>query len=336
LYPFDTHAPPGWTAGKKPWSVPKTKGWSCGFTATQMTVVEALDWYEAAAAGIVNVGPRRDRPVRVQIVQLGPEPAYGKFCVGVDAPFVFRWHDGPRVHRYVPLSVNPRPVRQLAASAAAREWLTQHLGFDPYRFDEWLGGLALLAPDPLCSTVSVFPSARAEDGGETLTILAVPRRSAARGIADLSGLSLHVAERRTDGWTSVSTVALDGGGNATIPNPQPYGQVAYAVVCPERGLLHLVEPSSWIEQFVVGMNVSNSAALVEVPSGGRRKPRKTVLVQRYFKGADISVGKPLNDAVRNRLIDLRERRRHGSDDLRLRKGSSGVHSIRLALAQTTP
>ena len=200
-------------------------------------------------------------------------------------------------------------MRQLAASAAAREWLSQHLGFEPYRFDEWLGGLALLAPDPLCSAVSVFPSARAEDGRETLTILAVPRRSAARGVADLSGLSLHVAERRTDGWTSVSTVALDRGGYATIPHPQPYGQVAYAVVCPERGLLHLVEPSSWIEQFVAGINVSNSAALVEVPSGGRRKPRKTVLVQRYFKGPDISVGKALNDAVRARLIDLRERRK---------------------------
>ena len=309
LYPFDMNVPAEWTSGKKPWSVPGKQEWTCGFSATPVTVAEAVSWYEAAAAGVVDIGPGKNRLVRVQVVQLGPEPAYGRFCVGVDAPFVFTWHDGPRIHRYVPLSVNPGPVRQLAASAAAREWLSQHLGFDPYRFDEWLGGLALLAPDPLCSAISVFPSARAEDGGETLTILAVPRRSAARGVADVSGLSLHVAERRTDGWTAVSTVALDRGGYATIPHPQPYGQVAYAVVCPERGLLHLVEPSSWIEQIVVGMNVSNSAALVEVPAGGRRKPRTAVLVQRYFKGADISVGKALNDAVRARLIDLRDRRK---------------------------
>ena len=72
LYPFDTHVPAGWTAGKKPWSVPQTEGWSCGFKAIKMTVAEALDWYEAAAAGIVDIGPKKVRPVRVQIVQLGP------------------------------------------------------------------------------------------------------------------------------------------------------------------------------------------------------------------------------------------------------------------------
>ena len=215
--------------------------------------------------------------------------------MGVDALFVFTWHDGPRIHRYVPL-------HQSRASAAARSERRGPRMAQPasdstltVSTNGW-GVLLLLAPDPLCSAISVFPSARAEDGGETYDP-AVPRRSAARGVADVSGLSLHVAERRTDGWTAVSTVALDRGGYATIPHPQPYGQVASAV-SPERGLLHLVEPSSWIEQIVVGMNVSNSAALVEVPAGGRRKPRTAVLVQRYFKGADISVGKALNGTVR--------------------------------------
>lgn len=309
LYPFDMNVPDGWTAGKAPWSVPETRGWSCGFSAKKATVAEALDWYETAATGNIDIGQKKDSPVRVQMVQLGPEPVYGRFCTGVDAPFTLLWHGGPRIHRNVPLSANPCPVRRLGASVAARAWLERHLGFDPYRFDEWLGGLALVAPDPVCSAVAVFPSARTEDGSEALTIHIVPRRSAARGTADLSDLSIHVAERRIDGWSSVRTVALGSGGYATIVNPQPCNQVAYALVCAKRGLLRLVEPVSWIEQIGVGMNVSNSTVLVEVPSGGRRKPGKTIPVQRFFKGADILVGKALDDVVRQRLVALRERRR---------------------------
>ena len=191
----------------------------------------------------------------------------------------------------------------------AREWLERHLGFDPYRFDEWLGGLALVAPDPLCSSVSVFPSARAEDGTETLTVYLVPRRTKGQGIADLSELSLHLAERRINGWRNVRTIGFASGAYTKIVNPRPCGEIAYALVCPRRGLLRFAEPRSWIAEIGIGVNVSNSTMQIEVPKGGRRKPAKSVFVQRYFKGSDIRVGKPLNDAVRLRLIDLRERRK---------------------------
>ncbi|MFZ0841393.1 MAG: hypothetical protein WAM77_28365 [Xanthobacteraceae bacterium] len=227
----------------------------------------------------------------------------------MDAPFAFLWHGGPRIHRFVPLSANPYPVRQLGRNAAARAWLETHLGFDPHRFDEWLGGLALVAPDPVCSALHVFPSARAEDGRETLTMQLVPRRSAERGIADLSDLAIHLAERRIDGWSTVQAITLGAGGYGTISNPQSWGQVGYALVCPKRGLLRFVEPQSWIAQVGVGMNIVNSTVVVEVPSGGRRKPGKMVPVQRFFKGGEIVVGQALNDIVRHRLITMREHRK---------------------------
>jgi hypothetical protein len=304
LFPPDMNVPNGWYPGKKPWSVPG-QDWTLGFKATKVTVADALDWYETAAAGTIKIG--NSRPL--QMVQIGAEPVYRQFCTGVDVPFAFRWHDGPRVHRYVPLSANPWPVRRLCAIAPAREWLETHLGFDPLRFDEWLGGLALIAPDPVCASFAVFPSARAENGSETLTIHAVPRRRATGTIADLSTLSIYVAERRIDGWSTALTVPFDASGHATIVNPQPCNQVGYAVVCSKRGLLRLVEPLSRIEQIGVGMNISSSTLRVEVPSGGRRKPAKRIDVQRFHKGADILVGKPLNDAVRKRLVALREHRK---------------------------
>ena len=68
----------------------------------------ALDWYEAAARGRRHYREHNGRTIRIQATQFGPEPAYGGFCTGVDAPFALRWHDSAsRVHRYVPLVANP-------------------------------------------------------------------------------------------------------------------------------------------------------------------------------------------------------------------------------------
>ncbi len=164
LFPHDMILPSGWTADKRPWKVPGHQGWTCFFSAKRLTTHEALDWYEAAGNGRIKIDSAGLKPIEVYMGPVGPEPLYGYFCSGVDAPFTLRWHDNPRIHRYVPLTAAPRPVRQLGTSAPAREWLERHLGCDPYKYDEWLGGLALVAPDPLCSAFSVFPSSRTEDG----------------------------------------------------------------------------------------------------------------------------------------------------------------------------
>jgi hypothetical protein len=93
LFPIDMNLPSGWRSGERPWTVPGSNGWTCAFTATRLTTMEALDWYEAAANGNINIGPNKERQVSVGVVPLGPEPIYGRFCIPVDAPFTFRWHD---------------------------------------------------------------------------------------------------------------------------------------------------------------------------------------------------------------------------------------------------
>jgi hypothetical protein len=309
LYPLDMNLPAGWNSGEQAWRVPQSDSWSCAFSARPVNVAEALDWYEAAANGRVVVHTANGRTVTAQSTRFGPEPAYGRFCTGVAAPFALLWHDDPRVHRYVSLSASPEPVRRLGSNRAAREWLNRHVGFDPYEFDEWLGGLALLAPDPLCSAVSLFTTARSEDGRETLMVHVVPRRSAERGIADVSELSIHVAERRVNGWQSVRTISLGSGTSVKFENPQWYGEVGRALVCPKRGLLRFVEPHSWIEQVGLGIHASHTTLMVEVPTGGRRKPAKKIPVMRFLPPSQILVGSALNDVVRIRRIASKERRK---------------------------
>ncbi len=309
LYPFDMQIPDRWTAGDEPWRVPKSDSWTCAFSAWPVGVATALDWYEAAAKGDLTIEADKGRKIKIQTTQFGPEPAYSGFCTAVDAPFELSWHDGPRIHQYVSLIASPQPVRQLGFNDAARAWLNLHLGFNPYEFDEWLGGLALLAPDPICAAVRPCISARADDGHETLTVQVVPRRSVARGIADLSSLSIHVAEQRFGSWQSVRTIPLSAAGGATrLENPQWYGELGYALVCHSRGLLRFVEPQSRIEQIGIGMLASNTTLNIEVPADGQKKPAKTVAVMR-FKRSQISVGAVVNDAVRTRIIAAHEGRR---------------------------
>jgi hypothetical protein len=309
LYPFDMQIPDRWTAGDEPWRVPKSDSWTCAFSAWPVGVASALDWYEAAAKGDLTIEADKGRKIKIQTTPFGPEPAYGGFCTGVDAPFELSWHDGPRIHRYVSLFANPPPVRQLGFNDAARAWLNLHLGFNPYEFDEWLGGLALLAPDPICAAVRPCLSARTDDGHETLTVQVVPRRSVARGIADVSSLSIHVAERRFGSWQSVRTIPLSAAGGATqLVNPQWFGELGYALVCHSRGLLRFVEPQSGIEQIRIGMLASDTTLNIEVPADGQKKPAKTVAVMR-FKRSQISVGAALNNAVRTRIIAAHEGRR---------------------------
>lgn len=308
LFPFDMDAPPGWKAGKKPWTVPGSSGWSCGFSTHSTCATEAVRWYAQAAAGRVNVAVGAPAPAIAEERPVAPEPAWGRLAASVEAPFAMRWHDGPRVHRLVPMRRPSRPVHELGLIPQARQWLEEHLGFDPFAHEEWLCGLAMLAPDPVCASFEVFPSARSPTGGETLSVSAVPRRTAAR-TADMTTLTLHVVERRPGGWTSLQSVPLAQDGYASLPASQPTDRIGWALVCAERGLLRLSEPNPWLNQINVGMAMIGSTAKVEVPSGGRRKPAQDYEVPLRTMERSFVVGGPADDRARSRLIKLRGCRR---------------------------
>jgi len=303
LFPQDMSLPQRWTAADRPWPVPGHSSWTCGFSAIPLDVVEALSWYESAGVGQINIGSAQVMPP-----DFGQEPKYTQFCTSVEAPFLFPWHDNPRIHRHVSLSENPEPVRELGTVPQAREWLETHLGFDPYKYDEWLGSIALVAPDPLCSSFSVSPSARSSVGAEILTILATPRRSESAGIANLSTLSIHLSEHRVGGRGKTWTFDLNETGYATLQSDQPFHEISYVVICKKRGVLRTEAPFSWMEQISVNMNMTHKKLRVGVPSGGRRKPEKTVEVAKFTQGPNVVVGEPLQHEVRQRLVHLRTRR----------------------------
>jgi hypothetical protein len=147
LFPRDIAVPEAFNAGEKPWAVPDFGGDSTlGVSALPMSVADALAWYEKAAMGQVTIP--LSNPVALNAPGLGAEPALGGFCIGETVPFAARWRDGPRIHRLAPMDDPPEAVTHLGSSLAARAWLADNAGFDPFDFEEWLGSLSLFAPDP--------------------------------------------------------------------------------------------------------------------------------------------------------------------------------------------
>lgn len=302
LYPFDMTAPPSWKAGERPWSVPGQSGWSCGISATRMSTPEAIGWYVNAASGQANIAVGAATPTFAR-TNLVPEPAWGHFATSVDAPFALPWHDGPRIHRLVPMSRPARDVWELSKSDRARGWLEAQIGFDVLNREDWIGSLALLAPDPVCASFKLFRSARLPSGAETLSIEVVPRRTAAR-TADLTSLQIHVAERRADAWASLKTQSVAQDGFCQIEAPQPTDQVAWAITCAERGLLRTSAPNPWLDQINIGMAMVHGTVRVEVPPGGRRKPAQTYEVSQLAPVQPSVVGGPVDDRARKRLLHL--------------------------------
>ena len=324
LYPFDMVAPDSWFAGESPWRVPGKSSWTCAYSAIKVSTADAVGWYSNAASGVVNIALASSEPVYARAVGFAPEPAIGRFAVGVDAPFVFPWHDGPRIHQLVPLQKPPRTVCELGKSEPARRWLKDNLGFDPFSFDEWLGSIAIVAPDPLCASVSLFPSQRTPDGREIVSLQIVPRRSASR-TADLSTVTLHLGERRLRAWTSVESFAAASSTYRAVTYPQSTGDIGHALACRTRGLIRFVEPYPWLTQVQLNTIVGAGAARIEVPSGGRRKPAQRYEVSTRTSEITSVVGEPVEDRARDRLNYLLSRRRKREELARAAQHVFGFH-----------
>jgi hypothetical protein len=323
LFPRDIPLPESFTASERPWSVPGSGGdVTLRASATAMPTADALAWYEEAAGGRIMIPqdstrsgnasqPDGAKPTGIEIVSpsYGAEPALGRFCVGESVPFAAQWHDGPRIHRLVPMEDPAEAVRQLATHSDAREWLTNNAGFDPFQFEEWLGSIALLAPDPLLSSVEHFSQERSADGSERVVLQVHWRRFEGYPEEDAAALKLVLLQRRPGGWTEVLATSFDNDGFLVADFPEPVSETGYAISCPTRGLVRLVPPTMFIGQ--IGMNIGVVSALldVEIPAGGRRKPASRYKTSRITETSSVRVGEALPPSGAIRIIELQESRK---------------------------
>ena len=236
-----------------------------------MPVADALAWYENARAGNTKV-PGLTPDVTVATVPLLPEPIWERLLISNDLPFALPWHGGLRIHRLVPAADLPDPIAALASAEKSkrqtnvRSWLGDRLGFDVLACDDFLGGLVLLAPNPVARGVGTYIKEILADGSERLGV-----RAALRQGADASTLRVRLREERPGG-VSILEGSLDQFAMTEFIVPEQTYRLGLELVCAKRGVLSIETPAHFFRSFTITSQAPVDQGEVEVPARRRGAP----------------------------------------------------------------
>lgn len=134
------------------------------FRRVAMLGAEALRWYRLALAGAMTTpiplrpedrGRADGRPLSSQpFTSEPPWPELGLYVgserdegLRYELPFLSDWHEQPRIHRA--LASPHEVVAAVTSDARNRDWLLERISVDLGTHPEWIGGLALIAPNPI-------------------------------------------------------------------------------------------------------------------------------------------------------------------------------------------
>lgn len=279
------------------------------FSRNTLPLEEALAWYAAAMAGEIKV-PATD--YQVHPVELGQEPLTRRFLVYDNLPFAPMWHGTPRLHRLIPMAGLADVVADAVAGMLetpryrrARAWFAEQLHFDVLAYDDWVGGVALVAPDPVLRHHETRIIKRSA-AGETIAFSG-PFRKAGRD----AQLKVIFKEHRGDseGWMAVTDV--DALGCAQVFVPDLVESLSLQVHCAERGLIHVQPASGFFREFTSSFVEDAGVREITVP---RRRLGEAPTVQRTRvrkpHRPDARLGRA-NPFRRLELLQTRRRRRYG-------------------------
>lgn len=287
----------------------------CYVRQVSMSVEGAIAWYRKAIAGrlITPVDPETPVPGDGQPVEtagLADDPPWPNFLVRSDPPFLADWHGVPRIHQLVAIGQPPAALEEVTTHPKVAPWLRNRLFFDLAAHPEWLGGMALIAPNPLARRIERRRVPPASGTPERTLVRVYPRTG-----ADLRTLQVVTWERRGVGhalWTTHPLVEPW----CVIDHPYEIREEGLAVVCTERGLLHWEEPASYVKQISLGLSMITARRAVTLAAGQGRAAETYVAYE--MTDETVVVGQtPTVDTGAQRLNALREqaRRRDSAEQL---------------------
>ena len=269
LLPRETPTIPGY-------NTPRLKlrgGASARSSLRLLALADALRWYEESLQGSLPIpGCGQERPVST--IRLSPEPRLGELVIARIPTLPLRSCAGLRMHRMVPMEALPSSVSQQLAGQPAekklRPWLIEHCFFDLLACPDCIGGLVILADNPVLRAVSHYPLHTSTDGREIMHVRAIPRTG-----HSLDTIRLRLNELRPDGHSVAADVTLDALGEADVSLPQKACKTSLEVRCTRRGLLSSPPYTPFLRAASFEIRPVRGRIAIEVPArkAGRASSR---------------------------------------------------------------
>lgn len=272
-----------------------------------MLVRDALNWYQSVLSGSMKV-PGLSQEVAVTTARFSPEPILGRLLISNELPFALAWHGGLRIHRLIPMEDLPETVADLISAKESekqttiRTWLDDRLGFDLLAYDDFLGGVVLLAPNPVARGVGTYIKEILPGGRERLGVKAAVRQG-----VDPRTLHVRLSEERPGG-ISVLESRLDQFGMTEFVVPEQTHRLGLELACDKRGVLSIRPPAHFFRNFHITSQTTIPQGTVEVPARRRGGPSKTIPLMTVRPGPARQTAQPTVISGALRLYSLQTRR----------------------------
>jgi hypothetical protein len=280
------------------------------FRRTVLSAHEAVAWYRAAGIDhIVTPVPAAPDEIKKKLdgVDLMPssfedDPPWPSLGVplgtdlfsnagGPSDPAPFRGPGAPRIHRRFGDNSGFEAVISDKPTVA---FLKRRLHLDLSDYTEYLGGLALVVPDPVLRHVQHFlmPAERTGEP-ERLTYRLVPRPD-----QKLDNLQLTILERRSNLLSRFETVDVPSDGLVTVESSLPFHMTGYAVSHPIQGIIAYQQPLPFIRAVKGTLGVAGRKVRVKAPrSESPRSATETYEITEFGHEIPFGAGEERKDAL---------------------------------------
>jgi hypothetical protein len=223
-----------------------------------MTFEKALGWYQLCVDGKVvfpDLFETDDQLEPLGVSGFAEEPKWPHLITSITLPF--HALGAVRAHHLIqPIKLSE--VEKVFSNSPAIAWLRQQLLFDLNKYEEWIGSISLIAPNPVLRAMH-HKLGKRPDGVESSDISLFLRQS-----KSLKGLTLHVVEHRPTGVVS----------HEEFPVTDPYmrvehvgrtERVATMLKSEDYGLLDYSDPVGFLRSIGLNLELASAKKKVKVP-----------------------------------------------------------------------
>lgn len=249
------------------------------FRRVLLTVQEAIEWYRSLGSGD-DESPTPSRyeecnskydGIKLKISKLTDDPGWpylglpigeGLFAhlSGRSHPAPFTGNSNARIHRRFG---SQEGFDLMLSDDKAVAFVSRRLHVDLRLYREYLGSVALVAPDPVLKQIDNFMIPASAEKGERIFYRFVPRAG-----ESLAGLKLTTFDEQANLLTDFSTVNIPPDGVLDIEKGDCIGTYGYVVAHQKHGVLAYSPPYPFLRQMNLSMHASTQESKkVSVPTG---------------------------------------------------------------------